>query len=66
MWLKILLINEAKRNASRIINEALLKSSKIEQESQTLKHRVTIMKSRLRQTLEEEIAMLDDIDDIDY
>lgn len=60
------IINEAKRNASRIINEALLKSSKIEQESQTLKHRVTMMKSRLRQTLEEEIAMLDDIDDIDY
>ena len=52
--------------ATRRINEALLKSSKIEQESQTLKHRVTIMKSRLRQTLEEEIAMLDDIDDIDY
>ena len=51
------IINEAKRNASRIINEALLKSSKIEQESQTLKHRVTIMKSRLRQTLEEEIRM---------
>lgn len=60
------IINEAKRNASRIINEALIKSSKIEQQSQTLKHRVHLMKTRLKQTLEEEIAIIDDIDDIDY
>jgi len=60
------IINEAKRNASRIINEALIKSSKIEQQSQTLKHRVSLMKTRLRQTLEEELSIINDIDDIDY
>ena len=60
------IIKEAKQNASRIINEALLKSSKIEQESINLKHRVNIMKTRLKQTLEEELAIIDDIDDIDY
>lgn len=60
------IINEAKANASRIINEALLKSERIEQESQTLKHRVNIMKRKLKQTLEEELAIIDDIDEIDY
>ena len=60
------IINEAKRNASRIINDALLKSEKIEEESQRLKMSVNRMKKRLRQTLEEELAIIDDIDDIDY
>lgn len=59
-------IKEAKANASRIINEALIKSSKIEQDSINLKHRVNLMKKRLKQTLEEELAIIDDIDDIDY
>ena len=60
------MLNEAKNNASRIINNALLRSEKIERESQNLKHRVNLMKKRLRQTLEEEISMIDDIDNIDY
>lgn len=60
------IINEAKANASRIINQALLKSEKIEQQSQTLKHHITSMKRKLKQTLEEELAVIDDIDDIDY
>lgn len=59
-------IKDAKANASRIVNEALLKSSKIEQDSLALKHRVNIMKQRLRKTLEEELAIIDDIDDLDY
>ena len=60
------IINDAKSNASRIINNALLKSEKIEQESQTLRRRVNLMKNRLRQALEEELAIIDDIDDMDY
>ena len=41
-------------------------SEKIEEESQRLKMSVNRMKKRLRQTLEEELAIIDDIDDIDY
>ena len=60
------IINDAKSNANRIINSALLKSEKIEQESQSLHRRVNVMKSRLRQALEQELSILDDIDDLDY
>ena len=60
------IINDAKSNANRIVNSALLKSEKIEQETQTLHRRVNLMKSRLRQALEQELAILDDIDEIDY
>ena len=60
------IIEEAKANASRIINNALLKSEKIEAESQALKHRTNLMKRKIRQTLEDEINLLDDIDDFDY
>lgn len=60
------IINEAKNNASRIVNNALIKADKIDSESQTLKRRVNLMKSRLRQALEEELAIIDDIDDMDY
>ncbi len=60
------IINEAKANASRIVNNALVKSEKIESENQALKHRTNLVKKRLKQTLEDELAMLDDIDDFDY
>lgn len=60
------IINEARNNASRIINNALLKAEKIENENQALKHRTNLLKRKIRQTLEDEINMLDDIDDFDY
>lgn len=60
------IIEEAKANASRIVNNALLKSEKIEADSQALKHRTNLLKKKIRQTLEEEINLLDDIDDFDY
>ena len=61
------IINEAKNNASRIINNALVKAEKLESDNQALKHRNNLMKKRIRQTLEEELSLLDDItDDIDY
>ena len=60
------IINEARNNASKIINNALLKAEKIETENQALKHRTNLLKRKIKQTLEDELAMLDDIDDFDY
>ncbi len=60
------ILNEAKANASRVINNALLKSERIEAESQAVKHRTNLLKRKLKQTLEDELSMLDDIDDLDY
>ena len=60
------IIKEAKANASQIVNDALKRSAKIEQNYQDVKRRISITKLRLKQTLEEELAIIDDIDNIDY
>ena len=58
------IINDAKKNANKIINEALLRSQKIESESAILKKNITIFKSRLKNIIEQQLQMVDDIDDI--
>lgn len=58
------IINDAKKNANKIINEALLKSQKIESESAILKKNISIFKSRLKNIIEQQLQMVDDIDDI--
>lgn len=61
-----LTIEDAKKNASRIVNEALLKAEKIDIETEQLKKRLRIYKARIKQTIEEQLVMVDDIDKIDY
>ena len=58
------IINDAKKNANKIINEALLRSQKIESESAILKKNISIFKSRLKNIIEQQFQIVDDIDDI--
>ena len=58
-------IEDAKRNASRIVNEALLKADKIEQDAETLKRRVVIFKRRLKSVVDEQMEFIDSINE-DY
>ena len=58
------IINDAKKNANKIINEALIKSQKIESESAILKKNISIFKSRLKNIIEQQLQIVDDIDDI--
>lgn len=60
------IIDDAKRNASRIVNDALLKAEKEEQEAEELKRRISFYKRRIRQALQEQLSMVDDIDDVEY
>ena len=53
------LIEDAKRNASRIINNALVKAEKVESEAESLKRQVANYKKRYRNILEE---ALDEVD----
>ena len=46
------LINEAKRNANRIINDALIKAEKANDDADRLKRNVTLLKKRLRAIIE--------------
>ena len=60
------IINDAKKNASRIINEALLKASKAEADADELKRRIEIYKNRVKQIMREESELIDHLgDDID-
>ena len=60
-----LIIADAKKNASHIINDALLKAEKTEIEADQLRRSLKIYKARIKQTIEEQLTMVDDVDKID-
>ena len=57
-----LIMKEAKDNASRIVNEALLQASKIEQEKDHLNKNIKLYKTKMKNTLREQLELLDDIE----
>ena len=59
-------INDAKRNASRIINEALIQAEKAKMETDTLKRNIISVKRRLRNILESQMDLVNDMDHLDY
>ena len=60
-----LIINEAKKNANRIVNDALLKAEKIEEKSQRLRRNIITYKRRMRNIIEEQMNLVDDLDKVD-
>lgn len=60
------ILEEAKKNASRIVNEALLRAEKTEQETCQLRRNITVFKRRLRDVIETQLEMVNDIDRIDF
>lgn len=59
------LIEDAKRNADRIINNALLDADRAKREAERLRRNVIIFKRRLRDILETQMNLVDDIDRLD-
>lgn len=57
-----IIVGDAKKNANRIVNEALLKSENIDKEAETLKRNVTIFKRRLKEIIESQLELVDDIE----
>jgi cell division initiation protein len=60
------IIDDARKNASRIINDALIKAEKAEANAEELRHRIDIYKRRVKQVINEQEEMIDDIDKIEY
>lgn len=60
-----LILEEAKKNASIIINDALVRSEKIEYEASLLRKNIIMFKRKLRSNLEEQLKMVDDIEVIE-
>lgn len=60
-----LIVEDAKRNANRIVNEALMKAERAEDQAETLRRKTNIFKRRLRNVIEEQLEMVDEIEKID-
>lgn len=58
------IIENAKKNASHILNDALLEAEKTELEADKLRRSLKIYKARIKQTIEEQLTMVDDVDNI--
>ena len=59
------LIEDAKKNANRIINEALLRAEKTENEANLLKRNTTIFKKRVREIVEAQLEIVDELDEVE-
>lgn len=60
------LINEAKRNANRVINDALIKAEKANDDADRLKRNVTLLKKRLRAIIEGQLEVIEEMDRLDF
>ena len=60
------LITEARHNANRIINDALLKAERAQNHADQLKRNTNILKRRLRQIIENQLEVINEIDEVDF
>ena len=60
------LITEARHNASRIVNDALLKAEKAQNHAEQLRRNTNILKRRLRQIIENQLEVINEIDNVDF
>ena len=60
------LVNEVRRNASRIINDALLKAEKAQNRADMLKRNTNVLKRRLRQIIENQLEVIEEMDRVDF
>ena len=62
---KNVIIEEARRNASRIVNEALLRAEKIELRADTLERNMRIFKKKLNLVVEQQLSVIDEIEELE-
>lgn len=61
---KNLIIEEARKNASRIVNDALLRAEKIEIKTDTLERNMRIFKKKLKLVVEQQLTVIDEIEEL--
>ncbi len=57
-----IVINEARHNASRIVNDALIKAEKIELQRDTLERNMRIYKRKLKSIVEQQLEIVEEIE----
>jgi len=60
------IINEARRNANKIISDSLYRAEKVQYEAEVLKRNINLFKKRIRSTLEQQMELVDDMDKDDF
>ena len=60
-----IIIADAKRNASHIINDALIRAEKIEIKADTLERNIITFKRKLKLIVEQQLAVVEDIEELD-
>lgn len=58
------IIDDAKKNASRIVNDALLEAEKIETKAETLRRNMVVFKRRMRTIVKSQLETIDDIEEV--
>lgn len=58
------IIEDAKKNASRIVNDALLEAEKIETRAETLRRNMVVFKRRMRTIVASQLETIDDIEEV--
>lgn len=58
------IIDDAKKNASRIVNDALLEAEKIETRAETLRRNMVVFKRRMRTIVKTQLDTIEDIEEI--
>ena len=61
-----IILDDAKKNASRIVNESLLKAEQAEAEANMLKRNINIFKRKLRGLIETQLEMVEDIEKVEF
>lgn len=60
-----LLIEEAKKNANRIVNEALLRAEKTELEANVLRRNIGIFKRRIKDIVEAQLEVVEELEKVE-
>ncbi len=61
-----MLVTEARHNASRIINDALLKAERAQNHADQLKRNTNTLKRRLRKIIQNQLDVIEEMDRVDF
>lgn len=59
------IVSDAKNNASRIVNDALIRSERIEQQADVLERNIKVFKRKLKIIVEQQLAVVEEIEVLD-
>ena len=60
-----LIIEDAKRNASRIVNDALIRNERIEMKREQAERNLRVFKNRLRSIVEQQLEVVEEIETLE-